>query len=135
IKPSRENLLPFTFTRPVGEIRVGILTIAEKWKIELNRTCFHLTEDYLAQKFPLQVADYNLIINGAVCPTLDLIQQLHELKPGQALVKGSCFLGGIADKARLLAFQKDRTSIQQHFDCISYDAPVNIIKNVWDIFL
>src|SRR5690606_3363379 len=105
------------------------------WKIELDRDCFYLTEGYLAQKFPLHVAGSNLMINGAVCPTSDLIQQLHELKPGQALIKDSCFLGGIADKARLFAFQKDRTSIQQHFDCTSYDAPVNIIKNVWDIFL
>ncbi len=28
----RTNLLPFTFTRPVCEIRVGVLTIREKWE-------------------------------------------------------------------------------------------------------
>ena len=28
----RNQLLPFTFTRPVADIRVGILTIREKWE-------------------------------------------------------------------------------------------------------
>ena len=30
------NLLPLTFTKPVSEIRIGILTITEKWKKHLN---------------------------------------------------------------------------------------------------
>jgi len=36
--PSRNNLLPLTYTRPVAEIRVGILTIREKWEAFLEST-------------------------------------------------------------------------------------------------
>ena len=47
--PSRNNLLPFTFTRPVADIRVGILTIREKWEKHLGFTTTTITEDYLSR--------------------------------------------------------------------------------------
>ena len=34
----RNALLPFTFTRPVADIRIGILTIREKWEMLLAKT-------------------------------------------------------------------------------------------------
>jgi len=42
----RNALLPFTFTRPVADIRVGILTIREKWEKYLGATTTTLTEKY-----------------------------------------------------------------------------------------
>ncbi|HER40991.1 MAG TPA: glucose-1-phosphate thymidylyltransferase, partial [Salinimicrobium catena] len=36
--PARDQFLPFTFTRPVAEMRIGILTIREKWEKFLNTT-------------------------------------------------------------------------------------------------
>ncbi|HQX03888.1 MAG TPA: putative sugar nucleotidyl transferase, partial [Flavobacterium sp.] len=36
--PVRNALLPFTFTRPVADIRIGILTIREKWEKYLGYT-------------------------------------------------------------------------------------------------
>jgi hypothetical protein len=47
---SRNRLLPFTFTRPVADIRIGILTIREKWELLLKSTTSTITEDYLAEK-------------------------------------------------------------------------------------
>ena len=46
----RESLLPLTFTRPVADIRIGILTIREKWELYLGLTTTTLTEEYLEIK-------------------------------------------------------------------------------------
>ena len=50
---ARSQLLPFTYTRPVADLRVGILTIREKWEKMLGYTTSSVTEDYLVDKFPM----------------------------------------------------------------------------------
>ena len=47
-----EDFLPLTFTRPVAEMRCGILTFSERWQklLEINSVSF-LTEDYLQEKY------------------------------------------------------------------------------------
>ena len=52
---SRDKLLPLTFTRPVGEIRVGILTIKEKWERHLSGPISYVTQKYLSKKFKLHI--------------------------------------------------------------------------------
>ncbi len=88
----RQQLLPFTYTRPVADIRVGILTIAEKWQHYFKQKPSFATEQYLAQKFPLHHASDNLWINGAVCPTPALVTAIQQLNSGDALSKDSMIL-------------------------------------------
>ncbi|MEQ1586476.1 MAG: GlmU family protein [Cyclobacteriaceae bacterium] len=88
----RQNLLPFTFTRPVASIRVGILTVAEKWEKHLNLKASYSTESYLAKKFPLHHEVDNYWINGAVCPNAELVAAIRQLKPGDALSKDNMIL-------------------------------------------
>src|SRR6478735_2325095 len=83
---TRINLLPFTFTRPVSKIRVGILTLAEKWEKRLNQPASFLTEAYLQKKFPLNPANDNLFINAAWCPDNDAVSIVKTLKPKEVLV-------------------------------------------------
>jgi hypothetical protein len=61
----RLNLLPFTFTRPISNIRIGILTIAEKWEKHLHASISYLTVPYLAAKYPMQINEVNMFINGS----------------------------------------------------------------------
>jgi UDP-N-acetylglucosamine diphosphorylase/glucosamine-1-phosphate N-acetyltransferase len=82
----RINLLPFTFTRPIGKIRVGILTLAEKWEKRLNTSASFLTEPYLQKKFPLKPSQDNLFINAAWCPNDHAIESVRSLKQGETLV-------------------------------------------------
>ena len=65
----RQQLLPFTYTRPVADIRMGILTIAEKWQHFMDGSITHLTQDYLAKKFqgPKDLSNL-IVINGSICP-------------------------------------------------------------------
>jgi UDP-N-acetylglucosamine diphosphorylase/glucosamine-1-phosphate N-acetyltransferase len=79
------NLLPLTFTRPVGDLRVGILTIAEKWAKHLKQDYSWHTRAYLQGKFKLNVTADNLFINGAVCPDDTLLEAIDKLQLGQAL--------------------------------------------------
>lgn len=84
----RNQLLPFTYTRPVSGIRIGIFTIAEKWEFVLKTKVSHLTETYLSEKFPCHVADDNTLINSAYTPSDSLLEEIHSLKPGMALMHG-----------------------------------------------
>lgn len=83
---TRANLLPFTFTRPVAQIRIGILTLAEKWQKYLNiQSVSYQTQEYLADKFPLIIGQKNIFINGSICPNIDLVNSIAGLKPNTAL--------------------------------------------------
>jgi hypothetical protein len=81
----RTNLLPLSFTRPVSEFRVGILTIADKWKRYLNSEISYLTEGYLQEKYPLIIDAENLLINSAICPDKDLLDAITKIREGEAL--------------------------------------------------
>ncbi|CAM3900536.1 GlmU family protein [Flavobacterium branchiophilum] len=84
---ARNALLPFTFTRPVADIRIGILTIREKWEAYLGSTTTTVTEDYLTEKYAMVEMDQNVMINAAVLPNDSLVQMIQDLKPNQAIFK------------------------------------------------
>lgn len=83
---SRSDLLPLVFTRPVADIRIGILTIREKWEKYLNAQTSTLTEKYLSTRFPLVKGKNNILINASVCPNRELVKQILKLQPDQSLV-------------------------------------------------
>lgn len=83
-----DDLLPLTFTRPVSELRVGILTIKEKWEKYLELKISNLTQDYLSEKYPLITGDLNVFINSSICPDEILREEILQLKAKQALVQG-----------------------------------------------
>jgi UDP-N-acetylglucosamine diphosphorylase/glucosamine-1-phosphate N-acetyltransferase len=82
---THQTLLPLTYTRPVADMRIGILTIAEKWAKYLNTNTSFYTLDYLQAKFPVKIESDNLFINGAVCPDENLLDAIGKLQTGEAL--------------------------------------------------
>lgn len=84
---AHQTLLPLTFTRPVADIRIGIVTIAQKWATHFKLSYSFLTEPYLQAKFPLKFHDRNLFINGSVCPDEALIVAIATLHGSEALIK------------------------------------------------
>ncbi|MCX6266815.1 MAG: GlmU family protein, partial [Bacteroidetes bacterium] len=82
----RTNLLPLTFTRPVADIRIGILTIREKWEKRLKSPTSSLTDSYLSAKFPIVKMAENILINGSICPNDEIIAAIKDLKPNQTIV-------------------------------------------------
>src|SRR5680860_265794 len=82
---ARDQLLPFTFTRPVADIRIGILTIRDKWERILGSTTSTITEDYLANKWPMVEMEQNIMINASFLPTPEFIAQIENLEENQAI--------------------------------------------------
>jgi len=82
---ARQTLLPLTYTRPVADLRIGILTIAEKWAKHLNSDHSFHTADYLQAKYPAKIESDNLFINGAVCPDENLLEAVSKLQTSEAL--------------------------------------------------
>jgi UDP-N-acetylglucosamine diphosphorylase/glucosamine-1-phosphate N-acetyltransferase len=129
---ARQSLLPLTYTRPVADLRIGILTIAEKWAKRFNTTPYSfLTADYLQPKFPSELAADNLLINGSVCPDEELCTALNALKIGEALVKGDLLLAVRLDAAGAKAFDynsKLYTAITYAHDFVKITYPEDIFK-------
>ena len=82
-----EDFLPLTFTKPVAEMRFGILTFAERWKKLLNvDESFYLTHDYLQNKFPAPNSGEVLFLVPNFIPTKKVVSAILNLKSGEALV-------------------------------------------------
>ncbi|MEM8929128.1 MAG: GlmU family protein [Bacteroidota bacterium] len=124
---ARKALMPFTFTRPVAAIRVGILTIAEKWEKYLNSDLSFLTEAYLQQKFPLVVENDNIVINGSYLPNASLVTRITSLKPNQALLAGDAIIAYRTTDPKG-EFQSAT------LDGIAFEGKCLTVKNTWDIF-
>lgn len=88
----RPHLLPLAFTRPIAEFRFGIQKISEKWADYLQLTPSFLTETHLQTKFPAQFLDDNLYLNGAVCPTPELVAAVQVLGINEVLIQGELIL-------------------------------------------
>jgi UDP-N-acetylglucosamine diphosphorylase/glucosamine-1-phosphate N-acetyltransferase len=125
----RKALLPFAFTRPVADIRVGILTIREKWEKYLGAKTSTLTEDYLSEKFPLIRDEDNILINGSVFPTPELVNQINELKEGETLAKDEYVIA-----MRLNREDIEMTGEFSFEEDIITDLDFMEINNSWDIF-
>lgn len=128
---ARLNLKPISFTRPVSEIRAGILTIREKWDIFLNTKCSYLTADYLKIKYPSIIQQINILINGSLIPDNNLVEAITKLKTGEAIVSNEIILAACCTESELKGF--DFTS-RDKFKCHSYSEKYLIIRNLWDIF-
>ncbi len=123
----RNSLLPFTFTRPVADIRIGILTIREKWERYLNSTTSTKTEVYLSKKYPLSLKEKNVFINASFLPTASLVLKVKALQDEEAIVV----------RKEVIAFcAKDvlEETDTSHYTAIPFEGDLITVQNTWDIF-
>ncbi|WP_395053209.1 GlmU family protein [Flavobacterium sp.] len=123
----RNALLPFTFTRPVADIRMGILTIREKWENHLGSTTTTLTEEYLSEKFPMVEMEENVMINASFLPNEILSEMVKNLEVNQAIFKGE----------DVVAFFTNETQEEVDFDTyeiIEFNQDCLRLEHTWDIF-
>ena len=116
----RDHLLPLTYTRPVAQLRCGILTIAEKYQ-KRGFDVGYETEDYLQEKFPS--VQHDILVSGSVCPTNSFIDAITSLTEGQALIQDD----------QLLAF-KGVNWADTPTEIFPFNDVLNLIIRPWDIW-
>ncbi len=130
--PGHDNLLPLTFTKPAALLRVGILTIGEKWEKLTGLKTGYLTKKYLSKKYQSGKGDDNLLINGRLLPDPELLSRIMNLKNEEKLYNGSVFLAArtiiipdhIEDQQAWPKFQKES----------EYKKPFKMLNYPWEIF-
>lgn len=116
----RSHLLPLTYTRPVAELRCGIITIAEKYT-KRGHEIGYGTEAYLNVKYPTIEAE--VLVSGSVCPTDAFLEAVAGLSSGQALIQGD----------ELLAFKGEKWE-DEPSEIIPFSGALNLITRPWDIW-
>ncbi|HUW06799.1 MAG TPA: GlmU family protein [Williamwhitmania sp.] len=128
---NHRDLLPLTFTRPVAEIRVGILTITRKWEMFLGLKASFYTEDYLQEKYPMVLTDDNLLVNGGVIPERELAKRVSTLSFGEALTwKGELIAARASSSEASKILSGDLTGLRVH----NLDAEPVKVARPYDIF-
>lgn len=125
---NRQNLMPFTLTRPIAEIRWGILNIRDKWK-NISQSVSWLTEDYLSEKFPVSYSTENIYINARYLPDEGLLEEIQQLRNDQSLISRDQQFIALKSSEKI-SFDKLKAI---HPKIISSE--LNSLQNVWDIFL
>ncbi len=124
---ARNALLPFTFTRPVADIRIGILTIREKWENYLGSTTTTVTEEYLQEKYPMVEMEENVMINASFLPNAVLAEMVSNLEVNQAIFKGD----------EVIAFFTQDSQDEVDFDTyeiLEFNEECLTVQHTWDIF-
>lgn len=129
----RENLLPLTFTRPVGELRVGILTIREKWERTMNAKVSFITQDYLAEKYSIDYGEENYIINGSAMPSPQLCRLIKQMEFGEAFLLGEELIAAKMDERQFEKLIHDQ-DIGELNGIDLEDTDFLKINNLWNIF-
>lgn len=122
----RNALLPFTFTRPVADIRVGILTIREKWEKYLGYTTTTITEEYLSDKYPMVEMEENVMINASFFPNDILVEMVKSLEENQAI---------FYNDEVVAFFSKENQEVDfETFEIIEFANECIRLEHTWDIF-
>lgn len=128
---SRLSLKPLTYTRPIAELRVGILTIKEKWCKMLDCTASYITEEYLQKKYPCTLENDNTLLNGGVIPTKDIIEKISGLETGNILVKDEVVIAAKLSKEDADNFCPEEI---EKYSVIEYSGDFIKIKDTHNIF-
>lgn len=118
------SFCPLTLTRPICDLRFGVLTIQDTWQklFESNgKTChfFFETETYLSSKYE-NSDQFDYLIAGNFKPTATAVSALLELTEGANLIVNG----------QWLATKGENKGVLKEID----DPDAIWIENIWDLF-
>ncbi|MEY3051741.1 MAG: hypothetical protein RLY31_1526 [Bacteroidota bacterium] len=128
---TREQLLPFTFIRPVCELRAGILTNRERWELALGGKASYITQDYLSDKYDITISEQNYLVNGAIIPDENLISIIKQIRNGEALLFDGELVAAVLNRE-----QFDRLMDDDIDELTSYEISstgVTKLNRLWDL--
>jgi UDP-N-acetylglucosamine diphosphorylase/glucosamine-1-phosphate N-acetyltransferase len=134
VDPShRDSFKPLSWTRPVAELRIGILTIAEKWRLHLNAAISYQVPAYLNSKYTLQLEEDNILLQGHLLPSRELIAKINDLKPNEFLVNGNNWVAARLIKNAAIEFlELNNYSSFPKKELDNYE--IRSLQNLWEIF-
>lgn len=127
------HLLPLTYTRPVGMLRPGILTLAEAWQRLSGLPVGFSTEAYLREKFPAREAQQVFEVHGGLLPNPALAAAVLNLGPGEVLM----------NRGKVLAFCLEGSARAEdlhwslppgYLTPVEHEADVFLIEHPWHLF-
>jgi UDP-N-acetylglucosamine diphosphorylase/glucosamine-1-phosphate N-acetyltransferase len=132
---TKANLLPFTYTRPIGAIRIGIHTIAEKWQQSTEASIqFWVAEEYLALKYPLNIRDNEsyILLQGNIIPNEEIVQTIGKLRIGEGIANNK----GEQIAWHIMGTELEAWKTQSIKSTIVHSIHSNLIQvnNTYDIF-
>lgn len=119
-----EQLKPLTWTRSIADIRIGILTIGQKWRQHLNAEVAISTVNYLQARYSAKHDLTALHLASHCLPTADLIKAVKSLKAGEKLMFHS----------ELIAYRLLPSTSLEHCETVNYEGQFSSITRPWDIF-
>ena len=127
------QFLPLTYTRPLCELRVGILTIREKWEKLLNCKPSFITQDYLSTKYPISISDENFVVNGSVIPNQELANRILSMNTGEVLLQDGEMIVAKLEEGQFELMMSDEEN--SNIAGVNYkETNVMKINHLWDIF-
>ena len=130
---ARDRLLPLTYLKPVSELRMGILSIQEKWEKRLGGKVSFATKDYLAEKYPIDYGTENYFINGSALPSDQLCRLIQQMDFNDAFLKDDELIA-----TKLSEEQFEHLINDEDFDDLNViplgDTDFIKINHPWDIF-
>lgn len=129
---TRFRLLPFTHTRPVADIRCGILTMRERWEYWLRTKTSTITDSYLQPVFPIEKENDHLLVNASVFANEDLTNQITNLKEGEKLLSGELLIAARLGNAEL--HFHNISAQTANLSAKNYAGEVKKLQHIWDIF-
>jgi UDP-N-acetylglucosamine diphosphorylase/glucosamine-1-phosphate N-acetyltransferase len=130
---ARNHLLPLTATRPMGELRIGILTLREKWERRLHGTVSYITQEYLQDKYPINIEEDNFIVNAGVLPTPALCSAIDNLAVGEALLKAGELIAGRLNERQFELLIEDEELDEMQGDEIPEQIQISQVNRLWDL--
>ncbi len=130
------SLLPLTYTRPIAQLRIGILTIAEKWEHRLGGQVSYITQDHLADKFSINISDNNLVINARLLPNDNITDLIEQLEINEALLVNDTLIAARLNKTQFdnLVEEKEIEELKG-VDISKHEKYLHFIERPYDIFL
>ncbi len=110
---------PFTLTRPLGTIRMGIMTNEERIQLfDKQANVFFDTEEYLTTKFPSGKGLTDAVtINAQVILTASLMEKIQSLKEGERLQKEDQWIAQRGEQAMShLMLEEEFVFLEERWD-------------------
>ncbi len=120
-----QQMLPLTYTRPISDLRIGVLTLRKKWELMLKSNVQVITAPYLMQKGNITLPEEAIFINSSILPERTLARKIRTLKPAQALQDGG----------EIIAWNGTLQQSSQQFSAYQWESPCIWLHRPWDLFL